>query len=84
MLIIVLAVFDEKPLRHWHFGVSVNMLVNVLTSLVSIALALPVASCIAQMRWLWLKGKETPYAEVKSFGAGPIDIVVMLWKHPTM
>ena len=84
ILIIVLALFDGKPLNHWHSNVTLNTLVNVLTTIASIALIFPVASGIAQMRWLWLAKKASPVADIESFGAGPIDIFVMLWKHPTM
>ncbi len=84
ILIIVLTVFDGKPLSHWHSGVSVNTLVNVLTTIASIALIFPVASGIAQIRWLRLAKQASPVADIESFGAGPIDIFVMLWKNPTM
>lgn len=84
ILITVLTVFNGKPLSHWHSGVSVNTLVNVLTTIASIALIFPVASGIAQIRWLWLAKQASPVADIESFGAGPIDIFVMLWKHPTM
>lgn len=84
ILIIVLATFDGKPLSHWHSSISVNTLVNVLTTSASIALTFPVASSIAQLRWLWLGKEETRIADIESFGAGPIDVFVMVWKHPTM
>ena len=84
ILIIVLTVFNGKPLSNWHSGVSVNTLVNVLTTIASIALIFPVASGIAQIRWLWLAKQASPVADIESFGAGPIDIFMMLWKHPTM
>ena len=84
ILIIVLTVFNGKPLSHWHSGVSVNTLVNVLTTISSVALIFPVASAIAQIRWLWLAKQASPIADIESFGAGPIDIFMMLWKHPTM
>jgi len=84
ILIAVLAVFNGKSLSHWHSGVSINTLVNVLTTIASVALIFPVASGIAQMRWLWLAKGQSPVADIESFGSGPIDIFVMLWKHPTM
>ena len=83
ILIIVLAIYNGKPLDHWHSSVSVNTLVNVLTTLASIALIFPVASAIAQLRWLSLAKRASPVADLESFGSGPIDIVVMMWKHPS-
>ena len=83
ILIIVLATYNGKPLDDWHSGVSINTLVNVLTTIASIALIYPVASAIAQMRWLSLAKRESPVADMESFGSGPIDIVVMVWKHPS-
>ena len=83
ILIIVLAIYNGQPLDDWHSSVSVNTLVNVLTTIASIALIYPVASAIAQMRWLSLAKRESPVADMESFGSGPIDIVVMMWKHPS-
>ncbi|KAL8716979.1 MAG: hypothetical protein Q9225_005740 [Loekoesia sp. 1 TL-2023] len=82
ILIIVLAVFNGKPLSHWHSSVSVNTLVNALTTIASTALIFPIASSIAQLRWLWLQKKERVVANFDSFGAGPIATFVMVFKHP--
>ena len=84
ILIIVLALFNQKPLSHWHSGVSVNTLINVLTTISSLALIFPVASGIAQMKWLWLQHAKRPLAGIESFGAGPIEVFNMLRKHPKM
>ncbi|KAL9105116.1 MAG: hypothetical protein Q9163_000034 [Psora crenata] len=84
ILIIVLAVFNGKPLCHWHSSISVNTLVNVLTTIASTALIFPVASSIAQLRWLWLRKKERSVADFDSFGAGPVTMFVMVFKHPTI
>ena len=83
ILIIVLAIYNNKPLDNWHSSVSVNTLVNVLTTIASIALIYPVASAIAQMRWISLAKRESAVADMESFGSGPIDIIVMIWKHPS-
>lgn len=84
ILITVLTVFNQKSLSYWHSGVTVNTLVNALTTIASVALIFPVASGIAQLRWLWLAKQPSPVTDIESFGAGPIDIFVMIWKHPTM
>lgn len=84
ILIAVLAVFNGKPRSHWHSSISVNTLVNLLTTIASTALIFPVASCIAQLRWLWLRKKEQSVAGLQSFGNGPVDIFVMIFKHPKM
>lgn len=83
ILITVLAIYNGNPLDDWNSSVSVNTLINVLTTIASIALIYPVASAIAQMRWLSVAKRESPVADMESFGSGPIDIVVMIWKHPS-
>lgn len=82
-LIAVLKVFNGKPLSHWNSSITINTLVNVLTTISSTALTSPVASCVAQLRWLWLR-KERSVAGLQSFGNGPVDIFVMIFKHPKM
>ena len=82
ILIIVLGVFNGKPLSRWHSSISVNTLVNVLTTIASTALIFPVTSAIAQLRWLWLQKKTRSVADFDSFGAGPVDMFVMVFKHP--
>lgn len=67
ILIAVLAVFNRKPQRQWHSGITVNTLVNVLTTIASTALIFPVASSIAQLRWLWLRKKKQSVADFESF-----------------
>ena len=84
ILVIVLDVFKGKLLSDWHSSVSVNTLINVLTTIASIALVFPVASGIAQLRWLSLSKRDSPIADIETFGSGPIDIFVMIWRHPTM
>ncbi|KAL8748975.1 MAG: hypothetical protein Q9199_007966, partial [Rusavskia elegans] len=84
ILYAVLRVFNGKPLSHWNSSISVNTLVTLLTTIASTALIFPVASCIAQLRWLWLRKKEQSVAGLQSFGNGPVDIFVMIFKHPRM
>ena len=82
ILVIVLGVFNGKPLSRWHSNISVNTLVNVLTTSSSTALIFPVTSSILQLRWLWLQKKTRSVADFDSFGAGPVEIFVMVFKHP--
>ena len=84
ILISVLAKFNNKPLSRWHSGISVNTLVNILTTISSLALIFPVACGIAQMRWLWVERNQRPITDIQSFGAGPLEILDMIRKHPTM
>ena len=84
ILITVLAVFNTKPLSQWNSSVSVNTLVNVLTTISSTALIFPIGSSIAQLRWLWLRRKERVLADFDSFGPGPVQVFVMVFKHPKM
>lgn len=49
ILIIALAIYNKNPLSRWHSNVSVNTVVNALTTIASTALIFPVASAIAQL-----------------------------------
>ncbi|KAL8710173.1 MAG: hypothetical protein Q9220_005256 [cf. Caloplaca sp. 1 TL-2023] len=82
ILIVALAVFNGKALGRWHSSVSVNTLVNVLTTIASTALIFPVASAIAQLGWLHLSEQQRPLSDLETFGSGPITIFTMIAKHP--
>lgn len=84
ILIAVLAVFNTKPLSQWHSSISVNTLLNALTTISSTALIFPIGSSIAQLRWLWLRKKERALADFDSFGAGPLQAFIMVYKHPKL
>ncbi|KAL8946877.1 MAG: hypothetical protein Q9222_006782 [Ikaeria aurantiellina] len=83
ILIVVLGVFNGKPLSRWHSSVHVNTLVNVLTTIASTALIFPVASAIAQLGWLYLSEQRRPLSDLETFAAGPMSACNMLWKHPS-
>ena len=84
ILIAVLRVFKDKPQSNWYSSISVNTLLNVLTTISSTALSFPVISSIAQLRWLWLRENKHLVADFESFGNGPVDIFVMIYRHPKM
>ncbi|KAL8760621.1 MAG: hypothetical protein Q9184_003202 [Pyrenodesmia sp. 2 TL-2023] len=83
ILIIALAIYNKTPLSRWHSNVSVNTVVNILTTIASIALIFPVASAIAQLGWLHMSEQQRPLSDLETFGAGPITMLVMVFKHPS-
>ena len=86
MLVIVLvifAVFDGKSLDHWHSGLTLNTITSVLRQIAQMALLVPIAEGISQLKWLWFTTKK-PIADIQDFdegSRGPIDSVLLLWKR---
>ena len=84
ILIVILATFNKRPLRDWKSSITVNTLINALTTIASTALIFPIASSIAQLRWIWLQKKERVITDLDSFSSGPLDVFFMVYKHSKM
>jgi hypothetical protein len=52
-IVVTLKIYDNKRLSHWHFPISLNTLVAVLSQITQMALMVPITNCISQLKWLW-------------------------------
>lgn len=81
----VLARNDTRSLASWNFvfGITLNTLVAVLSTLSRTALLVPVASCISQLKWIHLVAAPRPLREVQVFddaSRGPWGSLELIWK----
>ncbi|KAJ8117992.1 hypothetical protein OPT61_g922 [Boeremia exigua] len=81
----LLAASENDSLANWNFvfGVSLNTLIAILSTLSRTALMVPVASCISQLKWLHLVGASRPLLEVQVFedaSRGPWGSLMLIWK----
>ena len=81
----ILARNDNRSLASWNFvfGVTLNTLIAVLSTLSRTALMVPVASCISQLKWIHLVGASRPLREVQVFddaSRGPWGSLELIWR----
>jgi hypothetical protein len=50
-LVIILYIFDQKPLAKWHFFISLNTVIGLLSATSTSLLLLSTAECISQFKW---------------------------------
>ena len=59
-IVVTLKVYDNKSPSHWHFPISLNTLVAVLSQIAQMALMVTITSCISQLKWLWFISSKVP------------------------
>lgn len=81
----VLASYDNKSLTSWNFvfGITLNTLIAILSTLSRTTLLVPVTSCISQLKWTHLIAAPRPLREVQVFddaSRGPWGSLELIWK----
>ncbi|KAF3053385.1 hypothetical protein E8E11_011807 [Didymella keratinophila] len=81
----VLAANEQKSLAGWTFvfGISLNTLIAILSTLSRTALMVPVASCISQLKWIHLASTSRPLRDVQVFddaSRGPWGSLELIWR----
>lgn len=81
----VLASYDAKSLESWNFvfGITLNTLIAILSTLSRSSLLVPVTSCISQLKWIHLTAAPRPLREVQVFddaSRGPWGSLELIWK----
>ena len=74
-LIIVLRVYDGRPLSDWSpiafsgysINISLNFVISILGTLSKSLLALSVAAGISQSKWIWFRDRKRPLLDFKKF-----------------
>ncbi|KAL8678363.1 MAG: hypothetical protein Q9186_005288, partial [Xanthomendoza sp. 1 TL-2023] len=96
-LIIVFAIYSDKPLRQWKAAITPGTTVAILSQLGQTSILAPVTACICQSMWLWLDKESRVTHRATSDGCyrrlitmqtyddgsrGPISSLILLWKQP--
>lgn len=66
-LVALLLVFEKKPIRDWHGGITMNAVISIIVTGMDSALALPLASSFGQLKWIAMKRNATPLPKVQQF-----------------
>ncbi|CAL8584814.1 hypothetical protein XPA_010398 [Xanthoria parietina] len=96
-LIIVFAVYGDKPLREWGADITPATTVAILSQVGQTAILAPVTACICQSMWSWLDEESRVAHQANANGhqprlitmqryddgsRGPISSLILLWQRP--
>lgn len=80
VIICVLRRYDGDLIPDWRYGITLNALVSILSSIFKAAAVLPLAGGISQAKWLWY-AKSRPLRDMESFdeaSRGPWGSLLLL------
>ncbi|KAJ5087648.1 hypothetical protein N7456_011264 [Penicillium angulare] len=55
-IIVVLWYYDGRSMPDWPYGITLNAMVSVFSTIMKASLAFIVAECLAQLKWSWFRG----------------------------
>ena len=58
-IIVVLAIYQNKPIPNWPLGLTFNAFISVLLKIASAGLLLPVSQAIGQLKWSWFNKEHS-------------------------
>lgn len=79
-IICVLNQHDGQPLPEWKYGITLNALVSVLSTILKAAAVMPLAVGISQAKWLWY-AEPRPLKDIETFddaSRGPWGSLLLL------
>ncbi|KFY56201.1 hypothetical protein V496_06756 [Pseudogymnoascus sp. VKM F-4515 (FW-2607)] len=66
-IIIILVKYDGKPIYDWPYRITLNTVISIVATISQVALMLPVASSLSQLKWVWFNEKPRPLADFEIF-----------------
>lgn len=64
---VILGVCDDKPAPTWRYGVTLNTLISIFTTMARVAMLIPTAEAISQFKWLWFAGRKRKLRDFDRF-----------------
>lgn len=84
---IILNAFDEQPIPSWHYGITVNTLVAIFSTVSKLLLLIPVAEGLSQLKWLWFAAEKNPegremigFQHIDKASRGAFGSIFVIWK----
>ena len=62
----VILPYQDQPLPHWPYDVSINTLISILIAIVEAAVLFVVAEGLSQLKWSWFR-RERPLQDMARF-----------------
>lgn len=80
-IVLILRIHEGRPLPDWPLSITINALVSIFSTIMSMILVVPLAEGISQAKWLWFRNyHQLSDMEVYDQGSrGPWGALGMLW-----
>jgi hypothetical protein len=82
-LVCLLRQYQNKASPDWKYGITLNTIVSVISTVFRISILVSVAASISQMGWVWLARKSRNLDDVcvyDSASRGPWGSIRLLWR----
>ncbi|KAE8385910.1 hypothetical protein BDV23DRAFT_164216 [Aspergillus alliaceus] len=79
-IIVVLYMYDGKSIPDWPYGITLNAVISLLTTLMKAAMAFPITEALSQLKWSWFsRGNQlSDLALLDAASRGAIGAVLVL------
>ena len=57
-LVVVLKLYSDRPIPHWRGHITLNAFISVTSTIMKVAIAVPIAASISQMKWIRFKERN--------------------------
>ena len=78
----VLATWNQRPLDEWHYSLTLNSVLAILSAISKSALLVPVSSGISQLKWSRLSDRRS-LIDLQMFdeaSRGPLGSIWLIWR----
>ncbi|KAJ5758703.1 hypothetical protein N7520_005859 [Penicillium odoratum] len=81
-IIVVLWYYDGRPMPEWPYGITLNALVSVLSTVMKASMTFIVAEGLAQLKWSWFRGgnKLSDLALLDAGSRGAMGSLLVLFR----
>lgn len=79
-IIVVLYMYDGKSMPDWPYGITLNAVISLLTTLMKAAMAFPITEALSQLKWSWFsRGNNlSDLALLDAASRGPFGAALVL------
>ena len=80
-IVLILRMHEGRPLPDWPFSITINSLVSIFSTVMSMMVLVPLQQCISQAKWHWFQ-EYHPLADMDMYdqgSRGPWGALRMLW-----
>lgn len=81
-IIVVLFKYDGRPMPDWPYGITLNALISVLSTVMKATMAFVLAESLAQLKWSWFRGgnKLSDLALLDAASRGAMGALIVLFR----
>lgn len=82
IILLTLALLNNKKLPNWPLGITPNTLISILTTFSKSMLLFVVGQCLGQLKWVWFARRARPLKDIGTFdeaSRGPWGSLLLIW-----